>query len=221
MPLDITNLEVEKYIRGFVPPRDALMTELEQQAEKETIPIIRPEVGELLYLLTCLKKPQRVLEIVTAIGYSTLWLVKGMASTGEIVTIEIDETRAAQARENFVRAGVSEKVKLKVGDARDILPALTGAFDLVFMDAAKGQYPFFLENVLPLLKEGSVLITDNILIYGMVVEERPPRRHRTMVKRMHDYLNQVSDPEQWETVMLPVGDGLAISMKKGSQPHES
>lgn len=200
------------YLRGFVPERDALLQELEQRAEEGYIPILDLESAGFLRVLLAMTRPQRILEVGTAIGYSTIWF--GRHSEAQITTMERDPERAAEARVNLQRAGLGERVELLEGDALEMIEGL-GMYDLIFLDAAKGQYPRFLELLTPHLTEGGVLLSDNVLFQGMVSGEAEVKHKlRTMINRLREYNQLIAAHPAYVTTFLPLGDGLAISVKK-------
>ncbi|MDA8211009.1 MAG: O-methyltransferase [Clostridia bacterium] len=213
---NIVQEEVRQYIRELLPPRDELFYEMEQEAREKMIPIVEPEVGHLLYWLATTKKSRRVLEIGTAIGYSTLWIAKAVLPLeGEITTLEINAPRAEAARRYFKKAGVEEKIKLVFGDARELLYEQTGPFDFIFLDAAKGKYVEFLDKCVDLLQPGGILVAEDVFMRGMVISgEIDKRRNKTAVARLRSYLEQVMEHKSIETIILPVGDGITISTKK-------
>ena len=190
-----------------------ILHELEDYAARERVPILN-EGGRRVYLeLLKAYRPRRVLEVGTAIGYSALLALACVADV-EILTIELDAARAALARENFARAGVSSRVRLLVGNAGELLPTLAGeTFDFIFLDAAKGQYPDYFRKTVPLLARGGVIVADNVLFRGYVRStERPPRRYRTIVKRLREYLVLTSTPP-FTTEIFARGDGLALTRR--------
>lgn len=204
--------QLVEYLRGFVPARDELLQEMERYAEEHYVPILNLESAGFLRVLLQIAKPQRILELGTAIGYSTIWLARG--SQAQITTIERDLERSALARDNLGRAGALDQVELLEGDALDLIEGL-GQYDLIFLDAAKGQYPRFLELLTPHLEQGGILLTDNVLFHGMVTgntEVKP--KFKTMVNRLREYNQILAEHPAYETTFLPLGDGLAISVKK-------
>ena len=206
----IVNERITAYLQSLEP--DSPYEEMERSARERYIPVIRRETAALLRTLIAIRRPQRILEVGTAIGYSALLMCQAMPENCQIVTIENDPDRAARARQNFARAG-EERIFLMEGDANEILPGLTGPFDFVFMDAAKGQYPHWLPLVLGLMPEGGVLFSDNVLQDGEVAESRfaVERRNRTIHGRMREYLYLLKHTEGVETAVVPIGDGVAIS----------
>ncbi len=214
---EIVSDQVEDFLRGLLPERTGFLQQLEAEAKLEGVPIVQPEVGQLLLSLVRIKGARRILEVGTATGYSALWMAQGLGNGGTLTTIELDAGRAAQARTHFNQwFGSAGPVTLLEGDAREILPKLKGTYDLVFLDAAKGQYPEFLRQVESLLAPGGVLVADNVLFRGMVAQEdaQIPKRYRTLVRRLQEFLKVLSTETQWETTILPIGDGVLVSYKK-------
>ena len=206
--------ELNEYLRSLLPESHGLLKELEEYAKEPYIPIIQREVAQFLKVLFSYTPPKRLLEIGTAIGYSAIYFSGIMAQDGEIVTIERNPDMIAKAKENFKVAGIENRVTLMEGDAAQVLPSLEGEFDLIFLDAAKGQYSKFLPHVLRLLKTGGTLITDNILYRGIVAsEDTAPRKHITIARNLRGYLYEITHHEQLETSVIPLGDGVGISRK--------
>lgn len=213
---NIVNIDVVNYIRDLIPPRDKLLDTMELQAARDIVPIVEPEVAQMLYWLAVAHKSRRVLEIGTAIGYSTLWLAKAVLPRGgHITTIEINKPRYDAAQRNFIEAGVNKHIKLIFGDARELIFDMNGPYDLIFLDAAKGKYLDFLQKCIDILEPGGLLVADDVLMRGMVITgEVDKRRNKTAVNRLRGYLEAVTDHPQLETVILPLGDGIALSVKK-------
>jgi predicted O-methyltransferase YrrM len=211
------SFELEQYLGDLLPQREELLLEMEAQALRETIPVVTPPVGNFLAWLVKVSGATRILEIGTAIGYSTLWLAKGLEGReGSISTIDLNVDRATRAKEYFNRAGVAEKIEVYMGDARNVLPTFeSDSFDFAFVDAAKGEYLDYLEQVTPLIKEGGVLVVDNVLFRGWVVPgaEFAPKYDR-MIGHLRDFLTQLSQNPEFSTSVLPFGDGLAVSVRK-------
>lgn len=195
------------------------LDEIEKYALQNRVPVIRKSMQSLLKFLLVLLKPRNILEVGTAIGFSSLLMSEYGPEDCHITTVEKYEKRIPQARENFRRAGAEDRITLLEGDAADILGRLTGSYDLIFMDAAKGQYIFFLPDILRLLAPGGLLVSDNVLQDGDVVESRYAviRRNRTIHARMREYLYELKHHPELETVILPTGDGAALSVKKPVQ----
>ncbi len=190
---------------------------IEKEAKETNVPIIRTQVQSLLKLLLAMRKPATILEVGCAIGFSALLMSEYGPEDCHITTIEKYEKRIPVARENFRRAGKEERITLLEGDAAEILQKMTGAYDMIFMDAAKGQYIHFLPDVLRLLVPGGILLSDNVLQDGDILESRfaVTRRNRTIHSRMRAYLYELKHHPQLETVILPVGDGVTLSVKRG------
>ena len=195
------------------------LDEIEQYALETNVPVIRKSMQSLLKFLLVLTGPKRILEVGPAIGFSALLMSEYGPKDCHITTIEKYEKRIPIARENFRRAGREEQITLLEGDAAGILKEQTGGYDLIFMDAAKGQYLHFLPDVLRLLVPGGLLVSDNVLREGDIVESRfaVSRRNRTIHARMREYLYQLKHDPRLETVVLPVGDGVTLSTKKAGE----
>lgn len=211
----ITEERISTFIGSFDPGNTPFLNELEQYAFKTNVPIIRPQMQSLLKLLLAMKQPKQILEVGTAIGFSALLMSEYGPEDVKITTIEKYEKRIPLAKENFKRAGKEEQITLLEGDAAEILKELEGSFDFIFMDAAKGQYIHFLPDILRLMPKGGLLVSDNVLQDGDVMESRfaVTRRNRTIHARMRDYLYELKHNEQLCTDILPVGDGVTISVK--------
>ena len=212
----IVNERFVGYINSLERGNPAWLDELEQYALAENVPIIRKEMQSFLKTLIVMNKPMRILEVGTAIGFSALLMSEYMPKGARITTIEKYEKRIPIARENFQKHGKEDCITLLEGDATEILQTLEERFDFIFMDAAKGQYIHFLPQVLRLLKEGGVLVSDNVLQDGDIIESKYAitRRNRTIHTRMREYLYTLKNHEQLETAILPLGDGVALSVKK-------
>ena len=204
------------YMNSLDKGNTPFLNHLEQEALKNRVPISRREMQSFLKVLLQIKAPKRILEVGTAVGFSTLLMSTYNPADCEIVTIENYEKRIPIAKENFRKAGKEEQITLLEGDAQEILKTLTGSFDFIFMDAAKGQYINFLPEVLRLLEDGGILLSDNVLQDGDIVESHfaVERRNRTIYKRMREYLYVLKHHELLETSILPLGDGVTLSIKK-------
>ncbi|WP_291683249.1 O-methyltransferase [Blautia sp.] len=204
------------YMNSLDKGNTPFLNHLEQEALKNRVPIIRREMQSFLKVLLQIKAPKRILEVGTAVGFSTLLMSTYNPADCEIVTIENYEKRIPIAKENFRKAGKEEQITLLEGDAQEVLKTLTGSFDFIFMDAAKGQYINFLPEVLRLLEDGGILLSDNVLQDGDIVESHfaVERRNRTIYKRMREYLYVLKHHELLETSILPLGDGVTLSIKK-------
>ena len=212
----IQNERYVSFINSLDTENPAYLNELEEYAKKTEVPIIRKQMQSLIRVLLTLGQPKQILEVGTAIGFSPLFMSEYAPDDCHITTIEKYEKRIPLARENFRKSGREHRFTLLEGDAAAILPTLTGQFDLIFMDAAKGQYLHFLPDVLRLLAQGGILISDNVMQDGDIIESRfaVTRRNRTIHARMREYLYELKHNEALETVILTVGDGAAVSVKK-------
>lgn len=192
------------------------LDEIEREALEAQVPIIRKPMQSLLKFLLAYAKPKQILEVGTAVGFSALLMSEYSPADCHITTIEKYEKRIPVARENFKMAGAEDRITLMEGDAADILRELEGPYDMIFMDAAKGQYLHFMEDAMRLLAPGGLLISDNVLQDGDIVESRfaVTRRNRTIHARMREYLYELKHNPALETVILPVGDGVTLSLKK-------
>jgi len=204
------------YINSLSTGNTPLLTQIEREARASCVPVIRPETQSFLKVILALHRPEKILEVGTAVGFSTLLMAEYNPVRAQITTIENYEKRIPIARENFRHAGREEQITLLEGDASDILKTLDGPYDLIFMDAAKGQYIHFFADVLRLLSPGGVLLSDNVLQEGDIIESKfaVTRRNRTIHKRMREYLYELTHNGQLTTTILPVGDGVAMSVKK-------
>ena len=204
------------YIHSLETPEEPIIEQIEQEAKETFVPIIRKETQSFLKVLLLMKKPVRVLEVGTAIGYSAILMSHYLPKDGRITTIEKYEKRIPIARENFSRAAVADRITLLEGDALEIMKSLEEPFDFIFMDAAKGQYIHYLPEAIRLLAPEGVLMSDNVLQDGDVIESRfaVERRNRTIHSRMREYLYELKHNERLQTSILPLGDGVALSIKK-------
>lgn len=207
------------YIHSLELPNSPIIEQIEQEALETYVPIIRKETQSFLKVLLMIKKPLRVLEVGTAIGFSAILMSEYMPENGKITTIEKYEKRIPIARKNFRRAGKEEQISLMEGDALEVMKSLEGPYDLIFMDAAKGQYIHYMPEAIRLLAEDGVLVSDNVLQDGDIIESRfaVERRNRTIHSRMREYLYELKHNDQLQTSILPLGDGVALSVKKAEQ----
>ncbi|MGI6094947.1 MAG: O-methyltransferase [Lachnospiraceae bacterium] len=211
----IVDERMVSYINSLDMGNTPFLDHLEKEARENYVPIIRREMQSFLKVILAVKQPKKILEVGTAVGFSTLFMSEYGPSDCRITTIENYEKRIPIARANFAKAGKEEQITLLEGDAREILQRLEGSYDFIFMDAAKGQYIHFLPDVLRLLEKGGILISDNVLQDGDIIESRyiVERRNRTIHRRMRDYLYELKHEERLETAVLPLGDGVTISTK--------
>lgn len=203
------------YINSLDKGNTEILNQIERQALQAHVPIIRREMQSLLKVLLAIKQPDSVLEVGTAVGFSAILMGEYGKKDSHITTIEKYEKRIPIARDNFKKAGMEHKITLLEGDALEIMQNMEEAFDFIFMDAAKGQYIHFLPDCLRLLKLGGVLVSDNVLQDGDIVESRfaVTRRNRTIHSRMREYLYTLKNHEQLSTAILPLGDGVTISTR--------
>ena len=187
---------------------------IKEKALEDHIPIIMDDTLEVIEKTLSENKPKRILEIGAAVGYSAICFTEYLAEGGIIETIERDEERIAEAKENFKRAEVADKVILHEGDAVEILPTLNEKFDMVFIDAAKGKYPFFLKEALRMLDDNGIIFADNILYKGYVMSDYNKHKQRTAVRNLREYIKETTENPNLDTEILEVGDGLAISRLK-------
>ena len=210
---------VDERMRTFIHSLETENSEILETIEKEAldtfVPIIRKEMQSFLKVLLAIKKPKRILEVGTAVGFSAILMSEYAPEECHITTIEKYEKRIPIALENFKRAGKENKITLIEGDAMEVLKSLDGSFDFIFMDAAKGQYIYYLPEVVRLLEKDGVFVTDNVLQDGDVIESRfaVERRNRTIHSRMREYLYELKHHRLLETSIIPLGDGVALSTK--------
>lgn len=211
---------IDERMAAFIDSLDKgntpFLNEIEKYALETEVPIIRRSMQSLLKFLLQFAKPKNVLEVGTAIGFSALLMSEYAPKDCHITTIEKYEKRIPIAKENFKKAGAEDRITLLEGDAIEILKELEGSYDLIFMDAAKGQYINFMPDILRLLAPGGLLVSDNVLQDGDIIESRfaVTRRNRTIHARMREYLYELKHHPDLETVILPVGDGVTLSTKK-------
>lgn len=204
------------YIRSLEVPESAVIEAIEQEALRDRVPIIRKEMQSFLKVLLMIKRPMRILEVGAAVGFSSILMSEYMPEGGHITTIENYDKRIPIARANFKRAGKEEQIDLIEGDALEVMHGLEGPYDLIFVDAAKGQYIHYLPEVMRLLGTDGVLVSDNVLQEGDIIESRfaVERRNRTIHSRMREYLYELKHHDQLQTSIIPLGDGVALSVKR-------
>jgi len=212
----IVNERITTYINSLDTGNSEVVNAIRREALLDNVPIIRQESENLLKVMLRLTQPGHILEVGTAVGYSALLMSENMPCGCTITTIEKYEKRIPVAKANFKRAGKENVITLLEGDALEILKSLKGPYEFIFMDAAKGQYMAFFEDVMRLLPVGGVLISDNVLQDGDIIESRfaVTRRNRTIHSRMREYLYTLTHHDELETAILPLADGMAISVKK-------
>ena len=197
------------------------LEKIKEKALENHIPIIMDDTLEVIAKILIEKKPKRILEIGTAVGYSAMCFSKYLAEDGLIDTIERDEKRIEEAKQNFKKVEVENKINSYEGDAVEILPTLNEKYDVVFIDAAKGKYPFFLKEALRMLKQDGIIFADNILYKGYVMSDYNKHKQRTAVRNLREYIKETTENPNLETEILEVGDGLAISKMKSNKKIES
>ncbi|MEG1458633.1 MAG: O-methyltransferase [Acetivibrio sp.] len=219
----------EKRIAGYIESLEAelppLLQEIEKKAVAEYVPIIKKPTRSLLRFLIHQNKPKRILEVGTAVGFSSILMSQYLPKEGRITTIEKMEKRIKEAEQNINKAGKQESICLLAGDAAEILHELSEQgeqYDMIFMDAAKGQYIHFMPDVLKMLSEGGLLVSDNVLQDGDIVESRyaVTRRNRTIHSRMREYLYALTHDKTLDTILLPIGDGVTLSTKGVGDQYE-
>ena len=211
----ITDERFVTYIHSLEKPNSEILTEIEREAHKDLVPIIRKEMESFLRVILTIKHPKEILELGTAIGYSAILMSE--ACDAKITTIENYEKRIPIARENFKKAGKEDQIELLEGDALEVMKTLPEAkYDFIFMDAAKAQYINYLPEVMRLLTPGGVLITDNVLQDGDLIQSKfvVRRRDRTIHKRMREFLEEIKHDDRLETSIVPIGDGIVMAVKK-------
>ncbi len=190
------------------------LNQIKQKALEEHIPIIMDDTLEVVDKILKEIKPKKILEIGTAVGYSAICFSEYLQTNGVIDTIERDNQRVIEAKINIEKVGVSSKINIYEGDAVEILPTLNEKYDVIFIDAAKGKYPFFLKEALRMLKPNGVILADNILYKGYVMSDYNKHKQRTAVRNLREYIKEVTEDPNLETEILEVGDGLAVSKHK-------
>lgn len=205
---------IENYVKSVVPKRNELLTRLEEYAHLNHVPIITSEVGQFLRTLVSYSKPKRILEVGTAIGYSGILLLQSDDSIEKLTTLEIKEEMVNIARENFEKAGFTEKVEIKLGDAKEVIKTLDNSFDFIFIDAAKGQYRYYFDEAMKLLSPKGIIVCDNVLYKGMVASETlVEKRKITIVRNLKSFIDYVMNFDEINSTLIPIGDGILLSMR--------
>lgn len=206
---------IEDYIREVIPESPEFLRKLEEYAEENHVPIIHPEVAQFMNVLLKIKRPKKILEIGTAIGYSALTMMNAIDGDGEILTIERRDDMIDLAQNNININGYKNKIKILKGEAKEVLPKVKGKFDLIFLDVAKSKYMDFLPYCIESLSPRGIIISDNVLFKGMIAnDELVVRRKKTIVRRMREYLDYICNNDMLESSIIPIGDGVALSYKK-------
>lgn len=211
----IVDERIVAYIHSLETDDSEDLMKIEREAREHYVPIVKKETKELLKILVLMKQPAKILEVGTAVGYSSLYMNQYQPQGGTITTIERNAKRIEKAKENFQLFGKEDVITLLEGDAMEILKNLNGMYDMIFVDASKGQYIHFLDELLRMIPIGGILVSDNVLQDGDVVKSRYAieRRNRTIHKRMREYLYQITHMKEFETVVLPLGDGVTVSVR--------
>ncbi len=214
----VADERVVTYLNSLASENSPFLEKLEEEARSDFVPVVRKETQGLLKLLLAITCPREILEVGTAVGFSALLMEECNPVGCKVTTIESFPGRIPAARENFRRAGKQDVIELLEGDAAQVLGSLGGPYDFAFMDAAKGQYLGLLPEMDRLLRPGGILVSDNVLQGGDILESRfaIARRNRTIHKRMREYLYLLTHSDQWTTCVLPIGDGVAVSHKSRS-----
>ncbi|MBE5959299.1 MAG: O-methyltransferase [Lachnospiraceae bacterium] len=212
----IVNDRIVTYIHSLDKANTPLLEQIEREAIENGVPIIRKEMESFLRVMLNISRPKKILELGTAVAYSAILMSECLDEDAKITTIENYEPRIIEAKKNIEAAGKSDVITLLEGDALEIMKGLSGEYDFIFMDAAKAQYINFLPEVMRLLKKGGILISDNVLQEGDLVESKfaTRRRDRTIHTRMREYMYQVKNMPELETTIVPIGDGITMSVKK-------
>lgn len=206
---------INAFISGLIKLNDPLLTEMKEYAESRHIPIVVPETARFIEMICAIAKPRRVLEIGTAIGFSSIIIAKALDSECIIDTVEVDADMASTAAFYIRKAGLDKVIRIINGEALDVLQCLDKPYDLIFLDAAKGQYPQFLPHCLRLINVNGILLSDNVLYGGLVAKHGTvEHKHRTIANRLREYLEELFSADNLITTVVPIGDGIAVSYRK-------
>ncbi len=206
---------IEDYIRMVTPNNTEVLRELEDYAKLNHVPIVHPEVAQLLKVLIKIKGAKRILEIGTAIGYSSIIMAQSMEKDGKVVTIERRQDMVEKAKKNITNLNLQRQIEILEGEANDILPKLNNKFDFIFVDAAKGKYMEYFPYCINLIKDEGVIVSDNVLFKGMVANnDLVIRRKKTIVRRMREYIDKILNDCMLDSCIIPIGDGVAVSYKR-------
>lgn len=205
---------IVEYLNKTLPESGGILKELEDYAKEHTVPIIQKEVRSFLGMLLKYKAPKNILELGTAIGYSSIFFSEHILPGGKITTLEREDDYYALANENIKKAGKEDVISVIKGDAFETVISLNGTYDMIFMDANKSMYKYYTDTLLPKLTKGGILICDNILYKGMVsCDELAPRKQNTIILNLREFLSYISHHPQLETSIIPIGDGVSVSVK--------
>ena len=206
---------ITEFLRKDINRRPGILGELEVYAEENSVPIVQPETAQFLEVITRIKRPKRILEIGCAIGYSAMLMAENLADDGSITTVEWDEETAKLAEENIKKGGFSDRIKVIHADAKELMPTLSGEYDIIFLDGPKAHYIHMLNDCIRLLNKGGLLIADNVLYKGMTADpEHVVRRKITIVKRLRHFISAQMQHPELSAVLLPLGDGVTVAVKK-------
>jgi len=206
---------ITEYLRKEIPQKEGILKELEEYAQKNSVPIVQPETAQLLEVLCAMKKPKRVLEVGCAIGYSAILMSQYLDNGGTVTTLEWDADMAQIAIENIKKAALLDVINVIHNDAKEVLPTLTAEYDIIFLDGPKAHYIYMMNDCIRLLKKGGLLIADNVLYKGMTADdEHVIRRKITIVKRLRRFISAQMQRNELKTVLLPLGDGVTVAVKK-------
>ena len=206
---------IESYINKTHKVEEDFFVDLRKYAMDNHIYIMKPQVERLMAVLMSLIKPKNILEVGTAIGYSSMYMLSYAGKNSRVTTIERDEEVLLKAKENISRQGVCDRIRCIFGDATEVLDSLSGEYDFIFIDAAKGQYRDHFEKSLKLIKSGGIILTDDVLYFGMTAsDEFATKKHDTITRKLREYLDFLCNDERFETTILPIGDGVAITYVK-------
>lgn len=212
--VNINEEYIDEYIRMLLPMKESLKI-MENYAEENHVPIIQPEVAQLLRILLKINKPKNILEIGTAIGYSAIIMANNTSKETKIISIERRNDMVKLADENIKKHDYSNKIEIFEGDAIEVIPTLKNKYDFIFLDAAKGHYMDFFTESMSLLEVGGIIVSDNVLFKGMVASDNLViRRKKTIVKRLREFLRYINEIEGYTSSVIPIGDGLAITYKE-------
>ncbi|WP_026884311.1 O-methyltransferase [Clostridium akagii] len=218
----ITYDYMEQYIKGLITEESDILEEMKIYAEENFVPIVQKETGKFLEFMVTVKKPLKILELGTAIGYSSILMSMYSGKTTRITTIERDDKMIELAKSNIKKYGYEDRIQVLPGECLEMLKSLNGKFDMIFMDAGKGHYNHFLPECLRLLNEDGIIVADNVLFRGMVPNnDLLERRKVTIVKRMRKYLELVSDNKLFITSVIPMGDGIAVTTRRSTTNEQA
>lgn len=214
--MDNINREyIDLYINGLIKEEDEKLNKFREYCEERKLPIIHKEVGQFIKLIIKLLNAENIIEIGTNVGYSAIFMSRGMSDGGRVLTFERSEKFYKEALKNISDFGLEDNIRVFLGDAADMLDEVEGSFDMAFIDAAKSYYRVFFDKCLKMMKPGGIILSDNVLYQGMIAsDELIVRRKKTLVRNLRDYLKYISHDERFVTSVLPLGDGLAVTLIK-------